>query len=140
MLTALAERESAFDEGEPPALAVATGRVATGHGGTGDGGTGHGGGAGFVVGPAVQLVDSLLRETAPGDLVMPRPVHTRVEERLQAGGIAAAEQRGLLSPQPLFVLHEAAARRIAAELAPVAPVAGAAEASRVGSSSPTASR
>jgi len=109
-LTALAERESSFDEGDPPAVAVATGRVATGRTA----------GAGFVVGPAVQLVESLLREAAPGDLVMPRAVHGVVAQRLAQAGAAAEEQRGLLSPQPLFVLHEAAARRLAASAAPAA--------------------
>ena len=109
-LAALAERESSFDEGDPPAVAVATGRVATGRTA----------GAGFVVGPAVQLVESLLREAAPGDLVMPRAVHGAVAERLAQAGTVAEEQRGLLSPQPLFVLHEAAARRLAASAAPAA--------------------
>jgi len=105
VLGALAEPDSAFDEGEPPALAVARGRVAA---------ASEAGGAEVLLGPAVQLAEGLLREAAAGDLVLARPVHKTVAERLEARGVAASEQRGFLSPQPLFVLDAAAAAALAA--------------------------
>jgi|GEM_PF-1687555 len=105
ILAALAEKESAFDEGDPPAVAVASGRAAHGTGAAG---------RPFLVGPAVQLVESLLREASPGELVMARPVHRAVGERLHEAGVAAGEMAGILSPQPLFVLgREAAAELVA---------------------------
>lgn len=117
ILSALGERDNAFDDGDPPAVAVASGRAASGTGG---------GGRPFLVGPAVQLVESLLREASPGELVMNRPVHRAVGERLEGAGIAPEELRGLLSPQPLFVLRGSAVGRLAAELGAVAeaPVPG----------------
>lgn len=103
LLTSLGERESAFDEGDPPAVAVAPGRVASGSTVSGEA---------FLVGPAVQLVESLLREAAPGDLVLPRPIHAEVADRLAEEGVEAREQSALLSPQPLFVLSAPAAGRL----------------------------
>jgi class 3 adenylate cyclase len=113
VLATLGERESAFDETEPPAVAVAHGPVIGGPltGGSGDA---------FLVGPAVQLADSLLREAGAGDLVLPRAVHSAVAEKLSLQGAAASEQRGVLTPQPIFVLAASAAGRLAGAV-PVAP-------------------
>lgn len=104
VVTALARGESAFDEGEPPAVAVVSGRITRGTGA---------GGRPLLVGSALQLAESLLREASAGDLVLPRAVHRTVRERLAASGVEAGEQRALLSPQPLFVLRPAAASRLA---------------------------
>jgi serine/threonine-protein kinase len=79
-----------------------------------------------VVGGPVQLLDSLLREAAAGELVLAPPVERELRERLGASG--AAERRGLLSPQPVFALDAAAAARAAgrdAVEAPAAPAGGA---------------
>lgn len=97
-LSAVAAAGSSFDGGEPAAAAVASGRLARGGGGE------PGGRAPLLVGPAVQLAESVLREAAPGDLAMSRAVHREVAERLASRGAASSEQRGLLSPQPLYVL------------------------------------
>lgn len=113
VLAALGERESAFDEAEPPAVAVAQGPVTRGP-------LTGGAGGGFLVGPAVQLADSLLREAGAGDLVLPRAVHSAVAEKLSLQGAPASEQRGVLTPQPIFVVGASAAGRLAGAV-PVAP-------------------
>ncbi len=119
ILTALGEKDSAFDEGDPPAVAVAAGRIAHGSGSAG---------RPFLVGPAVQLIESLLREASPGELLMARPVHRAVGEELEEAGVAAGEMGGILSPQTLFVLDREAAAKLtsAADAGPVAgtPVPG----------------
>jgi hypothetical protein len=90
-VVAAGERESAFDEGEAPAAAVARGKGAVA--------------AGTLVGPVVQLAESLLREAAPGDLTLARGVHGEVAGALSEQGLEASSQRGVLSPQPVFVLR-----------------------------------
>ncbi|HEX6202787.1 MAG TPA: cache domain-containing protein, partial [Thermoanaerobaculia bacterium] len=108
-LAAVAAARTSFDEGEPAAAAVASGRLASGT---------SAGFGGFLAGPAVQLAESVLRETAPGDLATNRAVHREIAERLAAHGVAAGEQRGLLSPQPIFVLGAQATEAVAGAAAP----------------------
>lgn len=105
VLSALARGESAFDEGDPPAVAVVSGRLTHGTAA---------GGRPVLVGTALQLAESLLREAAAGDLVLPRGVYREVEARLASSGVEVGEQSGLLSPQPLFVVRPSAASRLAA--------------------------
>ncbi len=104
-LAAMAPAESAFDAADPPALAVASGTVAA----TAE--------EAVLIGPAVALADSLLRETASGDLALARTVHREVAGRLAERGVEAVEQRGLLSPQALYVIGAAAAGAVAGEVA-----------------------
>ncbi len=105
ILHQLSERENVFDEAEPPVVALAGGPVITGSVVWGDRPTS------AVAGLPIQLLESLLREATPGEIYLSKNVHTVLAEHLQGRGVEAREQRGLLSPQPLFVLTgELAAR------------------------------
>ncbi|HEX5759388.1 MAG TPA: serine/threonine-protein kinase, partial [Thermoanaerobaculia bacterium] len=66
-----------------------------------------------LVGLPVQQLESLLREGAPGDLVLSREVYAELEEPFAAAGCRLAERRGLVSSQPLYVLDGAVAARVA---------------------------
>jgi len=99
-----------------PAAAVAAGRVATAPSAAA--------GGRFLVGPAVQLVESLLREAAAGDVVLGPSVVRDVEGRLAEAGIEPSEQRGILSPRPLRFLAGDAVRSAAEALAAPRAVSG----------------
>ncbi|MEM7582236.1 MAG: protein kinase [Acidobacteriota bacterium] len=105
LLHQLSERENVFDEAEPPVVALAGGPVITGSVVWGDQPSP------AVAGLPIQLLESLLREAAPGDIYLSKNIHAVLAEPLQRIGVEAKAQRGLLSPQPLYVLSgEAAAR------------------------------
>ncbi|HEX7184379.1 MAG TPA: protein kinase [Thermoanaerobaculia bacterium] len=57
-----------------------------------------------LVGLPVQQVDSLLREATPGELLLSREVHEELREAFEQAGYRLAERRGVISPQPLYVL------------------------------------
>ncbi len=103
----LARRDSAFDEGEPAALALAGGRIAAGGAPAGDGTRR------VAAGSAFGLLDSLLREAQPGEVVLAPPLVREVEGVLGAAGVAVAERPGMFAPRPLSVLDAAAAARLA---------------------------
>ena len=121
-LVALARGESAFDEVEPPAAAVAAGKVVCGEAVVG------GALARTVVGGAVQLLDSLLREAGAGELLLAPAVHRELAARLGEQGVAVEPRRALLSPQQIFPLGLEAAARLAGVEPGAAPAAGAADA------------
>ena len=106
-LASLSRPETAFEEAEPPAVAVAAGKVVCGTA------TLRGAVQRTVVGAPVQLLDSLLREAAPGELLLAPSVHRELAARLAEKGVAVEPRRGLLSPQPVFALDGAAAARMA---------------------------
>ncbi|MGH7336392.1 MAG: HAMP domain-containing protein, partial [Myxococcota bacterium] len=60
----LGEAENAFDDAEPPAIAIASGQLVTGAVSWGEAG------ARTLVGLPLQLVESLLREAGPGDILL----------------------------------------------------------------------
>jgi len=101
ILRRLSERENAFDEPVPPAVAVTAGEVVLGGPE----------GARTVTGLPVQQAESLLREAASGDLILSKGVHRSLQEALAAGGVELKPQRGLLTPQPVFLLDADAAGR-----------------------------
>jgi serine/threonine-protein kinase len=107
VLERLSVPENAFDEPIPPAVAVAPGSAILG--GPASRRT--------VAGLSVQMADSLLREAAPGDLVLPAKLVRRFADRLEAAGVEVSSQNSFLSPQPVYVLDGAAARRVADVLA-----------------------
>ena len=123
-LVGLAARDSAFDEGEPPALALAGGRIATGRAALADGVRR------VAVGTPLGLLDSLLREAQAGELVLAPPLVRELEGELAAAGVAVTERPGVLSPRPLAVLDAAAAERLAGAAPPAAPTPPAAAAGR----------
>ncbi|HSL84378.1 MAG TPA: protein kinase, partial [Thermoanaerobaculia bacterium] len=122
VLRALSKPENAFDEPVPPALALATGPAVLGGPE----------GARTVAGLPVQQAEGLLREASSGDLILSRAAYGEVEQVLAAAGVAIAPQRGLLTPQPVYLLDAGRAARAAealgaadgergAELAALAP-------------------
>jgi len=106
ILQRLSERENAFDEPVPPAVAVTSGDTVVGGPE----------GARTVTGLPVQQAESLLREAASGDLILSKGVHRSLQEALAAGGVELNSQRGLLTPQPVFLLDAERAARAASAL------------------------
>lgn len=99
---------SAFDEPEelePPTLVLASGRVVSGTAPLGVGGR-------LALGLPVQMLETLLREAAPGQILMSRDVRRALSERLEQAGVDPVSQRGMLTPQPLFELSPEAAAEV----------------------------
>jgi eukaryotic-like serine/threonine-protein kinase len=65
-----------------------------------------------VVGMPVQQIESLLREATPGELLLSREVHEELKQPFEQAGYRLAERRGLLTPQPLFVVSSRMAARL----------------------------
>jgi len=106
ILAAVSERENAFDELQPPAIALTSGEVVTGAVNFTDSPER------TVIGLPLQQVEGLLREASPGDLLLSPAVHSEVAERLARSGVVLSPQRGLLSTQAIFVLAGEDAARI----------------------------
>ena len=106
ILEALSTPENAFDEPVPPAVAVATGGYVSGGPE----------GARTVAGLPVQQAESLLREASSGDLIVAKKAFRDLEEELGAAGVTVTPQRGLLSPQPVYLLDAGKAARAAEAL------------------------
>jgi serine/threonine-protein kinase len=107
MVAAIAVRENAFDEAEPPAAALVVGELVRGpvKWGTAS--------ENVVIGLALQQLEALLREAQSGDIVLSQAVHAELASRLERVGLEAQAQRGLLSTQALFVLPaEASAKAL----------------------------
>lgn len=106
VLRLLSEPANAFDEPVPPAVALAAGPVIL----AGDEG------ARTMTGLPVQQAESLLREASSGDLILAKGIAAELRERLEAGGLELTAQRGLLTPQPVYLLDAGRARRAAEAL------------------------
>jgi len=65
-----------------------------------------------LVGFPVQQIESLLREATPGELLLSREVHEELREPFEQAGYKLAERRGLLTPQPLYVVSGQLAARL----------------------------
>lgn len=94
----LAERESAFDEAQPPALAVNVGHLVTGSFAVEDQ-TAH-----AVAGLPVQLLDALLREAHPGPIYFSKPLWNVLGKPLHDAGVAVKAQKPVLSTQPVYLV------------------------------------
>jgi len=90
--------ENAFDEVTEPALAVTLGKATTGSVSWED----HP--VRVLVGRPVQQLESLLREAAPGDLLLSREAQRHLGKSLQEVGIELTESPSMLSTQPLFLV------------------------------------
>lgn len=91
---------------DAPVVALASGRAVTGpvsYGEQMDRG---------LVGLPVQQIESLLREATPGELLLSRDVHEELREPFEQAGYRLAERRGLLTPQPLYVVSGRMASRL----------------------------
>jgi serine/threonine-protein kinase len=65
-----------------------------------------------LVGLPVQQIDGLLREATPGELLLSREVHDELRTSFEQAGYQLAQRRGVLSPQPLYVVTASLAARL----------------------------
>ncbi|HEX3130989.1 MAG TPA: protein kinase [Thermoanaerobaculia bacterium] len=93
-------------EADAPVVALAAGRAVTGPVSYGEQMER------AVVGMPVQQIESLLREATPGELLLSREVHEELKQPFEQAGYRLAERRGLLTPQPLFVVSSRMAARL----------------------------
>ena len=91
---------------EAPSIAIAGGTVVSGPVAWGDQSER------ALVGQPVQQLESLLREASPGDLVLSRDVYMQLREHFVRAGYELAPRRGLVSPQPIYVLTADLAARL----------------------------
>jgi serine/threonine-protein kinase len=89
-----------------PAVALASGRAVTGPVRFGERAER------ATVGLPVQQLESLLREAAPGDLLLGREVYAELKEVFERAGYQLAARRGMITPQPLYVVNAAMAERV----------------------------
>jgi HAMP domain-containing protein len=96
---------------EAPSIAIAAGTIVTGPvvwGEQSERG---------LVGQPVQQLESLLREAAPGDLVLARDVYQQLRDYFVQSGYELAPRRGLVTPQPIYVLTAELAARLSGSAA-----------------------
>ncbi len=96
-------------EADAPVAAIASGRAVTGPVTWGDRAER------ALVGLPVQQLESLLREAAPGELLLSREAHDELAEVFERSGYKLAPRRGVLTPQPLFVVTPRVAAILSAE-------------------------
>jgi eukaryotic-like serine/threonine-protein kinase len=65
-----------------------------------------------LVGLPVQQLDSLLREASPGDVLLSREVHEELKDAFAQNGYHLAERRGIVSPQPLYLVSARMAAQV----------------------------
>jgi eukaryotic-like serine/threonine-protein kinase len=68
-----------------------------------------------VVGLPVQQLESLLREATPGELLLSREVHDELKDAFEQAGFRLAPRRGVITPQPLFVVTSRMASHLTGE-------------------------
>lgn len=95
----LSERESAFDEAQPPALAINVGNLVTGSFAVEDI-TAH-----AVAGLPVQLLDVLLREAQPGPIYFSKPLWNLLGQAFHDAGVQVKAQKPVLSTQPVYLVE-----------------------------------
>lgn len=111
LLHQLSERENVFDEPEPPAVVLTLGNVVTGTVPmAGQSQT-------AVAGITVQQLESLLREAMPGELYLSKQHFAELVNAFHQAGVEIVPRRGVVSPQPLYVVPlDVAARMTGVEL------------------------
>lgn len=117
IVSTVSGRESAFDEPQPPAIAVASGEAMTGAVNYSDGAER------TLIGLPLQQVEGLLREASPGDILLSPGVHADVATGLAQSGVELAPQRGLLSTQAIYLLSSEDAARLSGRGTSPAPTA-----------------
>jgi HAMP domain-containing protein len=104
----LTSSSSAFDEAEPPVIALIEGEAVTGSVIWGDGPTR------AVIGKPLAQLDGLLREGAPGDIVLAPQLYVELSEVFARSGAELTPQRGMLGgTQSLYVVDKATAGKVA---------------------------
>jgi len=106
-VAAVGERENAFDDADLPAVALVAGELLSGTVSWGVGADR------ALLGLPMQQLDGLLREAAPGEILMSTAVHGEVSTTLERAGVSLSPQRGLLSTQAIFLLPAEEAVRAA---------------------------
>ena len=91
---------------KPPAVALASGKTVTGPVTINDQMER------ALVGLPVQQIDGLLREATAGELLLSREVHDELRLSFEQAGYQLAQRRGVLSPQPLYVVTASLAARL----------------------------
>jgi serine/threonine-protein kinase len=109
----------AGDEIEAPVVALAAGKTITGPVTWGERAERG------LVGLPVQQLESLLREATPGELLLSREVHEELRGAFEEAGYRLAPRRGVISPQPLYVVTGRIASRMTLERAAGAETLGA---------------
>jgi len=111
-LNAAAQVLSVYAEGDPeseelaPAVALSAGKAITGPVSINDQMER------ALVGLPVQQIDGLLREATPGELLLSREVHDELRTSFEQAGYHLAQRRGVVSPQPLYVVTASLAARL----------------------------
>lgn len=103
----LSERESAFEEAESPVVALVSGEAVHGCVAVGEGTQQ------AVLGLPVQQLDTLIREGAPGDILLSQKIHQALAPALQKAGVELSPRRALMTSQAMFLLPLQEAIRIA---------------------------
>jgi serine/threonine-protein kinase len=93
-------------EAEEPAIALTSGRAVTGPVTWGERADR------ALIGQPVQQLESLLREATPGEILLSREVHEELRGTFETAGYRLAPRRGLISPQPLYVVGAQVASRL----------------------------
>jgi len=94
---------------EMPVAAMAAGRVITGPVTWGERAER------ALVGLPVQQLESLLREATTGELLLSREVHEELKESFEQSGYRLAPRRGVITPQPLYVVSPLMLSRLTQE-------------------------
>lgn len=101
--------DNAAGEREEPVAAMTAGRAITGPVTWGERAER------AMVGLPVQQLESLLREATPGELLLSREVYEELKEAFETAGYRLAPRRGVITPQPLFVVSSRMASRLTSE-------------------------
>ncbi|HRC85886.1 MAG TPA: protein kinase, partial [Thermoanaerobaculia bacterium] len=107
MLAGLTSATDAFDEAVAPLVVLTSGEVVSGSVALGETNTS------ALVGVAVQKLESLLREAAPGELLLSREVERELGSAIQESGVTPEPHRGVVTTLPFFALKGEAAARLA---------------------------
>jgi len=98
---------TAFEEAEPPVLAITEGEAVTGSVVWGEGPER------VVVGRPLLQLEGLLREGAPGDLVISQPLYGTLGEVFTKSGVELSPQRGMFGgAQTLYVMNGPTASKV----------------------------
>ncbi|MEO8502616.1 MAG: protein kinase [Acidobacteriota bacterium] len=102
----LQQKENDADIAEAPVLAISVGDAVTGAV------VAEESPLRAVVGMPVQQLEALLREAAPGDILLSKDAFEELKEPFRDAGVELVPQRALLSSQPLYVLRSDLAARV----------------------------
>lgn len=96
---------------ELPAIALASGKAVTGPVTWGERAER------ALVGLPVQQLESLLREATSGEILMSRDVYEELKGTFESAGYRLAPRRGVITPQPLYVVGSQMASQLTGERA-----------------------